>query len=53
MTATTTGTEASAAGEDAGNPATSAAGPVLAGAHSHGPGSAIPGQSRAERLASC
>jgi Fe-S cluster assembly protein SufD len=52
MTATTTGTEASAAGEDAGNPTTSAAGPVLQGSHSHGLGSKIPDQSRAERLAS-
>lgn len=46
MTATTTGTEAS---EDTGNPAS---GPVLQGAHSHGAGSPVPDQSRAERLAS-
>jgi Fe-S cluster assembly protein SufD len=48
MTATTTGTETSVAGEDAGNPT----GAVLQGAHTHGAGSPVPDQSRAERLAS-
>jgi Fe-S cluster assembly protein SufD len=46
MTATTT--ETSAAGEGAGNPT----GAVLQGAHTHGKGSPVPDQSRAERLAS-